>query len=621
MDGLFDNHDLKKEKELKKIRLRRISILVVVFLIALTIVISAMFLMSNKSNLPAKELLINNIRSANIADFTDLKELEKFAQRVNTNIVETNTEVKINETKSNAVNTSSTLENTINFNNLKFEIKGKNNNKESKGQINLVVKHGENSIFNFDFLDNGKDIAIYEPSYFEQYLGIEKASLSEIDTWLPKIEQNLEEETSRNNTLSNLNYNLNSNNKMNIAKEVNDILNVYQKNLIKELEQIDSSKFKITTNIPTKYRNKDVKADNISLELSKEEYEKLVNNSIINTKKEITDNITSYPAFKYFETIDDTIIGKLLNNYVLPVENLGTELLNPNIITTNNETNLNTNLLNNQNDNNLNTIPVIGTENNSSNTENTQVTGEVINSNSSLVQDLGATSNNQENNLQDDTTIPTGQNTINLNTGTENSENNEINSYTNNENNINNTSTIKLNFYIIQKTNFKIDKVEGETVTSTIELYKENDKYKEIVLKTINLGKELNFKVSKTIDDNTVYNKIEAKEVNNLLSSENNEKVVTLDFSRTNNLDATNIVSSYKLVKSDYDKKRIETTINDTTKFVESIEIGTDKKIELLNQVGQEALNKVMTEVVYPQIKSVTSAKIYEIQNLNSIQN
>lgn len=610
MDELFESSQKPKAKK-RKINRKNSIILTTIFIITLIITIAVVYGLNGNKRLSAKEIVIQNLKTSSIEEYTDLSDFEKLIDKVNTSVYESNINLNIdadlkNDTNStNGTNSSaSKILKNVKLKDINFAIKTKENNKENKGQVGIQIKYKDNLIFDFDFLDDGKEFAIFEPSYFQEYIGVEKTSLKTLENWLPKGELDLDAETKRNNVIQNLDYNVNQNKKLNIAKEVKQIMTLMQKNLIKEVETISNDKFKIKRNVPTKYREKDVKADNVTIDLSGEEYNKLITNVINNTKKEITENISNYPTFKTLETIDGTLLGNILNSYVFPLQNLGINKINTQSLAEDKKEGTK------KEENVVSNIPVVQNKQNSPISENQVNTSEKPKENLPNSQETPNPSNSTNSSLDYSKTNKENSNNINLN----GDDNKQILAVSNNQN-------VQINLYVIAGKDIKIDTVVDNQVISTVELYKEEKTDKrEIIYGEKNNQKDIKVKISRVKDDNTVYNNLELKEVKQGLEEGKNEKIITAELKRNSNIDTSSNIISYKMNKNEYGVKT-STIFENSIKFSDGINVGTDKKIELLNTLGADNLKTLMETVVFPQVKKVTTEKIYMMENLASIGN
>lgn len=607
MDELFESSQKPKEKK-RKINRKNSIILTTIFIITLIITIAVVYGLNGNKRLSAKEIVIQNLKTSSIEEYTDLSDFEKLIDKVNTSVYESNINLNIdadlkndtNSTNGSSSSASKILKN-VKLKDINFAIKTKENNKENKGQVGIQIKYKDNLIFDFDFLDDGKEFAIFEPSYFQEYIGVEKTSLKTLENWLPKGELDLDAETKRNNVIQNLDYNVNQNKKLNIAKEAKQIMTLMQKNLIKEVETISNDKFKIKRNVPTKYREKDVKADNVTIDLSGEEYNKLITNVINNTKKEITENISNYPTFKTLETIDGTLLGNILNSYVFPLQNLGINKINTQSLAEDKKEGTK------KEENVVSNIPVVQNKQNSPISENQVNTSEKPKENLPNSQE---TQNSTNPSLDYSKTNKENSNNINLN----GDDNKQILAVSNNQN-------VQINLYVIAGKDIKIDTVVDNQVISTVELYKEEKTDKrEIIYGEKNNQKDIKVKISRVKDDNTVYNNLELKEVKQGLEEGKNEKIITAELKRNSNIDTSSNIISYKMNKNEYGVKT-STIFENSIKFSDGINVGTDKKIELLNTLGADNLKTLMETVVFPQVKKVTTEKIYMMENLASIGN
>lgn len=610
MDELFESSQKPKAKK-RKINRKNSIILTTIFIITLIITIAVVYGLNGNKRLSAKEIVIQNLKTSSIEEYTDLSDFEKLIDKVNTSVYESNINLNIdadlkndtNSTNGSSASASKILKN-VKLKDINFAIKTKENNKENKGQVGIQIKYKDNLIFDFDFLDDGKEFAIFEPSYFQEYIGVEKTSLKTLENWLPKGELDLDAETKRNNVIQNLDYNVNQNKKLNIAKEAKQIMTLMQKNLIKEVETISNDKFKIKRNVPTKYREKDVKADNVTIDLSGEEYNKLITNVINNTKKEITENISNYPTFKTLETIDGTLLGNILNSYVFPLQNLGINKINTQSLAEDKKEGTK------KEENVVSNIPVVQNKQNSPISENPVNPSEKPKENLPNSQETQNPSNSTNPSLDYSKTNKENSNNINLN----GDDNKQILAVSNNQN-------VQINLYVIAGKDIKIDTVVDNQVISTVELYKEEKTDKrEIIYGEKNNQKDIKVKISRVKDDNTVYNNLELKEVKQGLEEGKNEKVITTELKRNSNIDTSSNIISYKMNKNEYGVKT-STIFENSIKFSDGINVGTDKKIELLNTLGADNLKTLMETVVFPQVKKVTTEKIYMMENLASIGN
>ena len=615
MDELFESSQKPKAKK-RKINRKNSIILTTIFIITLIITIAAVYGLNGNKRLSAKEIVIQNLKTSNIEEYTDLSDFEKLIDKVNTSVYESNINLNIdadlkndtNSTNGANSNASKILKN-VKLKDINFAIKTKENNKENKGQVGIQIKYKDNLIFDFDFLDDGKEFAIFEPSYFQEYIGVEKTSLKTLENWLPKGELDLDAETKRNNVIQNLDYNVNQNKKLNIAKEAKQIMTLMQKNLIKEVETISNDKFKIKRNVPTKYREKDVKADNVTIDLSGEEYNKLITNVINNTKKDITENISNYPTFKTLETIDGTLLGNILNSYVFPLQNLGVNKINTQSLAEDKKEGTKKEEIKKE-ENVVSNIPVVQNKQNSPISENQVNTSEKPKENLPNSQETQNPSNSTNPSLDYSKTNKENSNNINLN----GDDNKQILAVSNSQN-------VQINLYVIAGKDIKIDTVVDNQVISTVELYKEEKTDKrEIIYGEKNNQKDIKVKISRVKDDNTVYNNLELKEVKQGLEEGKNEKVITAELKRNANIDTSSNIISYKMNKNEYGVKT-STIFENSIKFSDGINVGTDKKIELLNTLGADNLKTLMETVVFPQVKKVTTEKIYMMENLASIGN
>lgn len=681
MDELFQNAKKEKQQKKQKNAEKRRIIVIGVILVTLSLGLTIFKITRGNNTGSGKDIILTNLKNNNISDYTDLKGLEKMIEKQNNTPYEATTDIHLNEDTKRDIeeNSQSTLSNNTNkaFNNIKigdliFSSKSKIEPNKNIGQIQLDVKYKENNIFNFTFLDDGNTISIFEPSYFQEALGFDKKKIKDT-SWLPKKQETLEEELEKEELIKNLEFNLSKDTKMNPAKELVQIMNIYQAKYIEELSKLPKEKFKFKKNVPTKYREKEVRADNISLEITKDELENIAKTVKEETKKEISKNISDYSTFKFLTTTKKTAIGNILNSYVLPVENLGIEIFdttnheieNKNIqngknnqsnengqnvqennggtnggnkssglitlIDENSNDKQNQNASQNNNQNNQGTE--IGNNNqnvsggsSSGNLKDTNIVGNTNRQNANEVitdaenveignkqnqnQGDGQSQNNEQNNIQNN------QAEMSDNTSLNYEENNNSGNNTNDNNEINLDGNIVINFYIIDGKDIKIDTVENDIVTSTIEVYtdKKKKKTQELIYGYLLNGRQRKYKITKTEDNGSIYNHIEMQDIvgDKVLNSVNAELV------RNQNIEAANHNITYKITKS-FGNIIKGSNINKNIKYTDNIEVGTNNTIINVNELDQNAFTNLMVNTIYPQITKVTSEKILQMENLLSV--
>lgn len=624
MDELFQSAKKEKQKKKKINKEKRNIIIIGTILVILSLGITIFRITYSKDNGSGKDIIISNLKNNNISEYTDLKDIEKMLDKQNNTPYEATTDIHLNEdTKRDIENADQGTLNTNQdmnkaFNNIKigdliFSSKSKIEPNKNIGQIQLDVKYKENNIFNFNFLDDGQTISIFEPSYFKEALGFDKKKIKDTN-FLPKKQETLEEELEKEELIKNLEFNLSKDVKMNPAKELLDIMNIYQSKYVEELSKLPKEKFKFQKNVPTKYREKELKSDNITLEVTKEELEKITNTVKEETKKEISKNITDYSTFKFLSTTKKTVIGNILNSYILPIENLGIEIFDTTNNEIQNENNKNLNNTGNESSGLITLVDENGKANSENTNANTNINGNSNRQNSNEVAGNTNITTNTNTNVINENDVSESSNNNN-NNGNSDSNNNDNNNNTNN-NDINLNTNILINFYIIDGKDIKIDKVENDVVTKTIEVYtdKKNKKTQEIIYGYVQNGRQIKYKISKTEDNGSIYNHIEMQDIvsDKVINSVNAELV------RNQNIDAANHNITYKITKS-FGNRIKGSNINKNIKFTDNIEVGTKNQIIKLNDLDQNAFSNLMINTIYPQITKVTSEKILQMENLLSV--
>ena len=314
---------------------------------------------------------------------------------------------------------------------INFETKIDKGNGKSNMAVN--VKYKETVILEFEIEDTGDMLLLHGKDFFEETIGIEKKKIENVINWLSESGTvNLGNIEILRNMLSKVNS---ENKNENIFADIEKMIEKAKEYLLKEVEELDKEKIDARTNVPTKYQGKDLKVDNITITLKKQEYKDILTRVYNKTLYYIQKNKSEFQAF-------DT-----LSSMIIPKE----ETTRGNTIKLNNSITLN----------NTGTNKITSTDNEKSQTQN--------NGNSSIENTNNVNSNNQNN----------SENSNNNSNGNNNNTNNTINNETQTTDDI----YMIIKIYNISKNDLKIDiyekKNDSEEIYMTaIEMRKDSEKGK-----------------------------------------------------------------------------------------------------------------------------------------------
>ena len=306
------------------------------------------------------------ISKTNIVEYTDIPGLKKIFERQNNEEHVTKQSIRNkNMLKLNNENNGTNLENNskkqilLDDITINFETKIDKGNGKSNMAVN--VKYKETVILEFEIEDTGDMLLLHGKDFFEETIGIEKKKIENVINWLSESGTvNLGNIEILRNMLSKVNS---ENKNENIFADIEKMIEKAKEYLLKEVEELDKEKIDARTNVPTKYQGKDLKVDNITITLKKQEYKDILTRVYNKTLYYIQKNKSEFQAF-------DT-----LSSMIIPKE----ETTRGNTIKLNNSITLN----------NTGTNKITSTDNEKSQTQN--------NGNSSIENTNNTNSNNQNN--------------------------------------------------------------------------------------------------------------------------------------------------------------------------------------------------------------------------------
>lgn len=612
---------LKSYSEITKSRRKIFVIGLIIWIILMTIAFQT-FLKPKKITNP-KQLLMQTLEKTNLLSYTDLEGFKTLTDKINMSALESNTKIGFKGTKTDVMETSS-----LPLDKMMFNISSKVDNIKNKYKSDIDLKIGETTLLKFELLDDGKNVGIQSNDFFKEYLAIEKASIKTVIDNLNEQSINIADDT--NNIKEYLNKVVSSNQKVNIYSELIEIEKKYNEFLKEEMLKIEDKNFTANTRVPTKYKNKDVKVDNVNISINKKQYVEIMKTAYTKTINEIKNNKEKYTTISTIvEEAEKKNNTTIQNNTLTKDQELNKQLKELNPLNKNNQTNIQGN--NTRQQTGI-TDPLMPTQ--PFNAANTAQSPQTQTQN---------TPNNQ------------GQvnNQVNNRNGISNTNNNNNNTTTNNSVNNNTNNNIKatekvqdkntllrklemylvpeesklkeivnIRMYMISKQDFKIDVYDQnkddntEQKILTLEVSKEKNT-KEIGLENYLIDKKIILKT--TEDDNNVYTNIEIKKQEKMQDTQNinltpKTDKLTLEITRKKS-NCSDAFKKINIIRNNQDNV-FNMQIENNIQFKDNVVIQTDKQMQLLNTLSATDLDNLMSKVVFPQVKKVLKQKRFIMQNL-----
>lgn len=612
---------LKSYSEITKSRRKIFVIGLIIWIILMTIAFQT-FLKPKKITNP-KQLLMQTLEKTNLLSYTDLEGFKTLTDKINISSLESNTKISFKGTKTDVMETSS-----LPLDKMMFNISSKVDNIKNKYKSDIDLKIGETTLLKFELLDDGKNVGIQSNDFFKEYIAIEKASIKTVIDNLNEQSINIADDT--NNIKEYLNKVVSSNQKVNMYTELIEIEKKYNEFLKEEMLKIEDKNFTANTRVPTKYKNKDVKVDNINISINKKQYVEIMKTAYTKTINEIKNNKEKYTTISTIvEEAEKKNNTTIQNNTLTKDQELNKQLKELNPLNKNNQTNIQGN--NTRQQTGI-TDPLMPTQPfNAANTTQSPQIQNTPNNQGQVNNRNGISNTNNNNNNNNNTTNTTTNNSVNNNT------NNNIKATEKVQDK--NTLLRKLEMYLvpeesklkeivnirmymISKQDFKIDVYDQnkddntEQKILTLEVSKEKNT-KEIGLENYLIDKKIILKT--TEDDNNVYTNIEIKKQEKVQDTQNinltpKTDKLTLEITRkkSNGSDAFKKINIIRNNQDNVFNMQIENNIQ----FKDNVVIQTDKQMQLLNTLSATDLDNLMSKVVFPQVKKVLKQKRFIMQNL-----
>ena len=512
-----------------------------------------------------KEYFGDVISKTNIVEYTDIQGFKRIFERQNN---EENV-TKLNDENSNTTNLENNTKKHILLDDIIVNLETKQDKENGKSSMSVSVKYKETVILEFEIEDTGEMLLLHGKDFFEEYIGIEKKKIENIINWVSESGTvNLANIDILRNML--LKVNQESKNE-NIFADMEKIIEKAKEYLLKEIEELDSEKIDARTNVPTKYQGKDLKVDNITITLRKQEYKDILTRVYNKTLYYVQKNKSEFQAFDTIFSLmgnkeEQTTANTIKLNSSVTLSNTGTDTLTVKEQTTAGQ----------------NTLP---------------------------------------------TTLPggdTGNNVLNSN-DTNNVSNNVSNQNLANNQTLSDDIYMIIKVYNISKNDLKIDIYEKrseqeEIYMTAIEMRKEPEKGKaEVGI----YDYETNIKLilTKKAESEKVYNVLEKAMIQ---EKENEVKFGSkLEFERTEKTDVSTIE-----YKANYTERNLKEDQSKSLIYENEVKFGgarieedPSRKIVNITELNQIEFDTTVKNVIFTQIQKVLLEKLYKLQNVGNVGN
>ena len=283
----------------------------------------------------------------NLVEYTDIQGLKKIFDRQNKEYNTTKQSIRMKNIipqKKSENNIESNKQ--ILLDDIVLNFGTKQDKGQGKSKVDVSVKYKEAVILEFEIEDTGDMILLHGKDFFNEYIGIEKKKIENIVNWISEAGTvnlgNIE-------ILRDMYTKVNDKREQNIFEDIEKIIGKAKEYLQKEIEELDPSKIEARTNVPTKYQGRDLKVDNITITLKKQEYKDILTRVYNKTMYYIQKNKSEFPMIDtlslMFTKKEDVTKGDTIKlNTSITLNNTGKSTLT----SEDNETNPN---LNNNNNN------------------------------------------------------------------------------------------------------------------------------------------------------------------------------------------------------------------------------------------------------------------------------
>ena len=229
----------------------------------------------------------------NLVEYTDIQGLKKIFDRQNKEDNTTKQSIRMKNIipqKKSENNIESNKQ--ILLDDIVLNFGTKQDKGQGKSKVDVSVKYKEAVILEFEIEDTGDMILLHGKDFFNEYIGIEKKTIENIVNWISEAGTvnlgNIE-------ILRDMYTKVNDKREQNIFEDIEKIIGKAKEYLQKEIEELDPSKIEARTNVPTKYQGRDLKVDNITITLKKQEYKDILTRVYNKTMYYIQKNKSEFP--------------------------------------------------------------------------------------------------------------------------------------------------------------------------------------------------------------------------------------------------------------------------------------------------------------------------------------
>lgn len=292
------------------------------------------------------------LSKTNLVEYTDIQGLKKIFDRQNKEDNTTKQSIRMKNIipqKKSENNIESNKQ--ILLDDIVLNFGTKQDKGQGKSKVDVSVKYKEAVILEFEIEDTGDMILLHGKDFFNEYIGIEKKKIENIVNWISEAGTvnlgNIE-------ILRDMYTKVNDKREQNIFEDIEKIIGKAKEYLQKEIEELDPSKIEARTNVPTKYQGRDLKVDNITITLKKQEYKDILTRVYNKTMYYIQKNKSEFPMIDtlslMFTKKEDVTKGDTIKlNTSITLNNTGKSTLT----SEDNETNPNLNNNNNKEEQSL----------------------------------------------------------------------------------------------------------------------------------------------------------------------------------------------------------------------------------------------------------------------------
>ncbi len=292
------------------------------------------------------------LSKTNLVEYTDIQGLKKIFDRQNKEDNTTKQSIRMKNIipqKKSENNIESNKQ--ILLDDIVLNFGTKQDKGQGKSKVDVSVKYKEAVILEFEIEDTGDMILLHGKDFFNEYIGIEKKKIENIVNWISEAGTvnlgNIE-------ILRDMYTKVNDKREQNIFEDIEKIIGKAKEYLQKEIEELDPSKIEARTNVPTKYQGRDLKVDNITITLKKQEYKDILTRVYNKTMYYIQKNKSEFPMIDtlslMFTKKEDVTKGDTIKlNTSITLNNTGKSTLT----SEDNETNPNLNNNSNQEEQSL----------------------------------------------------------------------------------------------------------------------------------------------------------------------------------------------------------------------------------------------------------------------------